>query len=58
LLPAFAIDYHVQFTDEATVVEAYGMQVHLIEGEEQNIKITRPIDLLLAEGIINSSIGQ
>jgi 2-C-methyl-D-erythritol 4-phosphate cytidylyltransferase len=58
LLPAFATGYHDQFTDEATVVEAFGMKVHLIEGEEQNIKITQPIDLLLAEGIINTAIGQ
>ena len=58
LLPAFAVDYHDQFTDEATVVEAFGMKVHLIVGEEQNIKITQPIDLLLAEGIINTSSDQ
>ena len=55
LLPAFAVDYHDQFTDEATVVEALGMKVHLIVGEEQNIKITQPIDLLLAEGIVNTA---
>lgn len=55
LLPAFAIDYKDKFTDEATVVEAFGLKVHLIEGEEQNIKITQPIDLLLAEGIINTA---
>jgi 2-C-methyl-D-erythritol 4-phosphate cytidylyltransferase len=39
------------FTDEATVVEAYGLKISLIEGEENNIKITRPIDLLIAEKI-------
>ena len=55
LLPAFAVDYQDKFTDEATVVEAFGMKVHLVEGEEQNIKITQPIDLLLAEGIINAT---
>ena len=55
LLPAFAVDYQDKFTDEATVVEAFGMKVHLVEGEEQNIKITQPIDLLLAEGIINAA---
>ena len=55
LLPAFAIDYKDKFTDEATVVEAFGLKVHLIEGEEQNIKITQPVDLLLAEGIINTA---
>ena len=53
LLPAFQIDYKEKFTDEATVVEAYGLKVTLVEGEENNIKITRPIDLLIAERIIN-----
>jgi len=52
LLPAFQIDYKDKFTDEATVVEAYGMKVSLVEGEENNIKITSPIDLLIAESII------
>jgi 2-C-methyl-D-erythritol 4-phosphate cytidylyltransferase len=52
LLPAFQIDYKDKFTDEATVVEAYGMKVSLIEGESTNIKITRPIDLLIAEKIL------
>lgn len=53
LLPAFNIDYKEKFTDEATVVEAYGLKVTLVDGEENNIKITRPIDLLIAEKIIN-----
>lgn len=52
LLPAFQIDYKDRFTDEATVAEAYGMKVSLVAGEESNIKITRPADLLLAEMII------
>ena len=51
LLPAFNIDYKDKFTDEATVVEAFGLKVHLIEGEENNIKITTPADLLIAEQI-------
>lgn len=53
LLPAFNIDYKEKFTDEATVVEAFGLKVTLVDGEENNIKITRPIDLLIAEKIIN-----
>jgi len=53
LLTAFEIDYKEKFTDEATVVEAYGLKVSLVEGEENNIKITRPVDLLIAEKIIN-----
>lgn len=52
LLPAFQIDYKDKFTDEATVVEAYGMKVSLVEGEDTNIKITKPIDLLLAGQIL------
>ena len=53
LLPAYKIDYKDKYTDEATVAEAFGLKVHLIEGEEGNIKITRPVDLTVAEGMIN-----
>ncbi|HEX7844166.1 MAG TPA: 2-C-methyl-D-erythritol 4-phosphate cytidylyltransferase [Chitinophagaceae bacterium] len=52
LLPAFQIDYKDKFTDEATVVEAYGLKVSLVEGEEYNIKITRPVDLIVAEALL------
>lgn len=52
LLPAFKIDFKDKFTDEATVVEAFGMKVTLVEGEENNIKITRPLDLIIAEKIL------
>ncbi|MEO8415321.1 MAG: 2-C-methyl-D-erythritol 4-phosphate cytidylyltransferase [Ginsengibacter sp.] len=49
LLPAFTIDYKDQFTDEATVVEAFGIKINLVEGEKNNIKITTPADLLIAK---------
>jgi len=52
ILPAFQIDYKDKFTDEATVAEAYGIKVSLVEGEESNIKITKPIDLLIAERVL------
>lgn len=52
LLPAFNIDYKDRFTDEATVVEAFGMKVQLVVGEENNIKITQPSDLLLAAQLL------
>ncbi|MCU7549654.1 2-C-methyl-D-erythritol 4-phosphate cytidylyltransferase [Chitinophagaceae bacterium LB-8] len=55
LLPAFEIDYKERFTDEATVVETFGLKVSLVEGEENNIKITRPVDLLFAESLLNHS---
>jgi len=53
LLPAFDIDYKDKFTDEATVVEAYGLRVSLADGDETNIKITRPVDLLVAENLLS-----
>ena len=52
LLPAFQIDYKDKFTDEATVVEAYGIKISLVEGEEDNIKITHPADLAIAERVL------
>jgi 2-C-methyl-D-erythritol 4-phosphate cytidylyltransferase len=52
LLPAFQIDYKERFTDEASVVEAYGLKIQLVAGEENNIKITRPIDLIMAERLL------
>ncbi len=52
LLPAFSKEFQPEFTDEATVVEATGQKVFLIDGDYQNIKITRPIDLIIAEQIL------
>lgn len=57
LLPAFQIDYKEKFTDEATVVETFGLKISLIEGEENNIKITRPVDLLIAEALLTELAG-
>ncbi|TAH11807.1 MAG: 2-C-methyl-D-erythritol 4-phosphate cytidylyltransferase [Sphingobacteriia bacterium] len=52
ILPAFQQVYQDSFTDEATVVEAMGNVVHLIEGDYQNIKITRPMDMFIAQKIL------
>ena len=52
LLPAYQIDYKDKFTDEATVVEAFGLKVQLVAGEENNFKITRPVDLVNAEHLL------
>ena len=55
LLPSFfGIDYKDKFTDEASVVEAFGLKVSLIEGEEENIKITKTTDLLIAKAILSN----
>lgn len=39
----------VEFTDDASIVEYYGYKVKTIEGLAKNIKITRPLDLRMAE---------
>jgi len=49
---AFEQDYEESFTDEASVVERLGVKIHLVEGEATNIKITRPIDIMIAEKIL------
>lgn len=57
LLPAFNQPCSDAFTDEATVVEAFGGKVFLIDGDYENIKITRPVDLIIAERILNNRLS-
>ena len=45
--------YNDNFTDDASVVESYGHAITLVEGNRENIKITTPYDLLVAEAIIS-----
>lgn len=52
LIKSFEQGYHPSFTDEASVVENYGVKINLIEGETTNIKITQPLDLIIAEKIL------
>jgi 2-C-methyl-D-erythritol 4-phosphate cytidylyltransferase len=52
LQKAFEQAYQSSFTDEANVLEASGTEVFLIEGEYENIKITRPLDLAIAAYIL------
>lgn len=52
LKKAYDTDYNVSFTDDASVVEAMGVNVHLVEGEVTNIKITTPLDLKIGELIV------
>ena len=39
-------------TDDCSAVERMGKEVHLTEGSEENIKITTPVDLAIAEAIL------
>ncbi len=50
---AFEGDYKDIFTDDATVAEAAGQKVELVEGEPYNIKLTAPLDLRFAEVLID-----
>jgi 2-C-methyl-D-erythritol 4-phosphate cytidylyltransferase len=44
------------FTDDASVVETFGYDIHLVEGEELNFKITTPNDLIIAENLMTKKI--
>ena len=46
---AYCQEYTDWFTDDASVVEALGEKVHLVDGNRENIKLTTPFDLKLAE---------
>jgi len=49
LKTAYRQDYTELFTDDASVVEIYGHEITLVEGNRENIKITTPYDLKIAE---------
>ena len=44
--------YNDGFTDDASVVESYGHAITLVEGNRENIKITTPYDMKIAEVLI------
>ena len=48
--------YNDGFTDDASVVERYGHQITLVEGNRENIKITTPYDITVAEAILTSHL--
>ena len=43
--------YNDGFTDDASVVESYGHAITLVEGNRENIKITTPYDIIVAEAL-------
>ena len=52
---AFRQPYSPLFTDDASVVEAADEKVVIVEGNFENIKITRSVDLVLAEALIKGN---
>lgn len=55
LKQAYQQPYSTAFTDDASVVEALGMQITMVEGNKENIKITTPFDLDVCERLWNST---
>lgn len=51
---AYEVDFKDEFTDDASVFEAAGSEVHLVEGDYSNIKVTTPEDLVIAESLMKS----
>jgi 2-C-methyl-D-erythritol 4-phosphate cytidylyltransferase len=49
---AYLQDYDSSFTDDATVLEKTGERIHLVEGNSENIKITNPEDLFIAQNLL------
>ena len=54
LMDAYGQPFDPTFTDDASVVERYGHGVTLVDGDPQNQKITRPMDLALAEYLLDN----
>lgn len=46
------------FTDDASVVEALGQAVLLVDGNRENIKLTTPYDLIVAKALVEASINK
>lgn len=46
------VEYRLEFTDEASVWELAGKKLYFYKGSEQNIKITTPSDLKIAEALL------
>jgi 2-C-methyl-D-erythritol 4-phosphate cytidylyltransferase len=53
LKKAYRQDFDPSFTDDASVVEKGGEKVQLVEGNRENIKITNPEDLFIAQTLLS-----
>lgn len=52
ILQAYRQPYKDSFTDDASVAETAGYQIRLMDGNDENIKITSPTDLILAQALL------
>lgn len=53
LIRAYKQDFDTSYTDDAAVVENLGINIHVVEGNEENIKITTKKDIGFAEEVLN-----
>jgi 2-C-methyl-D-erythritol 4-phosphate cytidylyltransferase len=49
---AYETPYNSSFTDDASLVEQTGQTIHLVIGSADNIKITQPMDLVIAANLL------
>jgi 2-C-methyl-D-erythritol 4-phosphate cytidylyltransferase len=49
---AYRQQYDPAFTDDASVLERTGAEIHIVEGNRENIKITNPEDLFIAQTLL------
>jgi 2-C-methyl-D-erythritol 4-phosphate cytidylyltransferase len=52
IMKAYSLPFHHKITDDATLLEEAGFQIHCVPGNEENIKITTQIDLQFAQTLI------
>lgn len=57
LKKAYNQEYRYTFTDDASVVEADGNEVHLVDGNVDNFKLTTRVDLIVAEAMLKDTAG-
>jgi 2-C-methyl-D-erythritol 4-phosphate cytidylyltransferase len=51
---AYDVNFKEEFTDDASVFESDGNEIHLVDGDYSNIKVTTPEDLVIAESLMKS----
>lgn len=52
LRKAYEKPYGPEITDDACLVELLGVRIHLVNGNEENIKITTPMDFIIADQLL------
>lgn len=57
LRKGYAQEYKYTFTDDASVVEASGNAIHLVDGNVDNFKLTTRVDMIVAEAMLKEKMG-